>query len=75
MKEDAQVGRMGERLMEFQAHDPEARLFASLLRKIEDPLRPRTEKGDFRLNPMLLLLAAILAIASGTFLFFSFGGL
>ncbi len=75
MKENAQVGRMRERLMEFHAHEPEARLFASLLRQIEDPLRPRDENGRLRLNPILLLLAVILVLATGTFLFFSFGGL
>jgi len=34
MKENAKIGRMRERLMEFHAHDPEACLFASLLRQI-----------------------------------------
>ena len=75
MKENAQVGRMRERFMEFQAHDPEAHLFASLLRQIEDPLRPRDENGRLRLNPILFLLAVVLVLTTGTFLFFSFGGL
>ena len=56
-------------------HDPEARLFSSLLRQIENSLRPRTEDGRLRLNPILLLLALILVLAAGTFLSFSFGGL
>ena len=55
--------------------DPEERLFASLLRQIEDPLKPRTENGRIRLNPILLLLALILVLAAVTFLFFSVGGL
>ncbi len=75
MKENAQAERMRECLREVHARDPEARLFASLLRQIEDPLRPLTENGRFRLNPILLLLVVILALAAGTFLFFSFGGL
>jgi hypothetical protein len=75
MKENAQVGRMRERLMEFHAHDPEGLLFASLLRQIEDPLRPRDENGRLRLNPILLLLVVVLVLTTGTFLFFSFGGL
>ena len=75
MKENAQAGRMRERLREFYAQDIEENLFASLLRRVEDPLKPRTEDGGFRLNPILLLLAAVLAFAAGTFLFFSFGGL
>ena len=75
MKENAQVSRMRERLIEFHAHDPEGRLFASLLWQIEDPLRPRDENGRLRLNPILLLLAVVLVLTTGTFLFFSFGGL
>ncbi len=75
MKENAQVGRMRERLMEFHAHDPVGCLFASLLRQIEDPLRPRDENGRLRLNPIFLLLAVVLVLTTGTFLFFSFGGL
>ena len=75
MKGNAQIDRMCERLEEFHVQDPEARLFASLLRQIEDPLRPRTENGRLRLNPILLLLALILMLAASTFLFFSFGGL
>lgn len=75
MKEDTKVDRMRERLKSFHAQDPEASLFASLLRQIEDPLKPRDENGDLRLNPILLLLALILVLAASTFLFFSFGGL
>ena len=75
MEDNEQVDRMRECLREFYAQDREARLFATLLRHIEDPLRPRTENGRFRLNPILLLLAVILALAAGTLLFFSFGGL
>ena len=75
MKENAQVERTRERLREVYAQDPEARLLANLLRRVEDPLKPRTENGGFRLNPILLLLAAVLALAAGTFLSFSFGGL
>ena len=75
MKENPQVDRMRERLREFHMQDPEERLFASLLRQIEDPLKPRTENGRVRLNPILLLLALILVLAAVTFLFFSVGGL
>ncbi len=75
MKENAQVDRMRQRLREFHAQDPEAHFFASLLRRVEDPLNPRTENGGFRLNPMFLLLAVVLALAAGTFLSFSVGGL
>jgi hypothetical protein len=75
MTENAQAERMRECLREVYAQDPEARLLANLLRRVEDPLRPRSENGGFRVNPILLLLAAIVVLATGTFLFFSFGGL
>jgi hypothetical protein len=75
MKRSEQAERMRMRLQGFRAQDPEERLLSSLVRLIEDPLRPRTEDGRFRLNPILLLLAAILALAVGTFLVLSFGGL
>ena len=75
MEENPQADRMRERLKSFHAQDPEASLFASLLRQIEDPLKPRTENGRIRLNPILVLLALILMLAAVTFLFFSVGGL
>lgn len=66
---------MRERLREFHVQDPDASLFASLLRQIEDPLRPQDKNGGLRLNPILILLTLILVLAASTFLFFSFGGL
>jgi hypothetical protein len=75
MTDDTQTERMRERLLQFYTQDIEESLFAILLRRVEDPLKPRTENGGFRLNPILLLLAAVLALAAGTFLSFSFGGL
>lgn len=75
MTDETQTERMCERLRQFYTQDIEERLFVSLLRRVEDPLKPRTENGGFRLNPILLLLAAVLALAAGTFLSFSFGGL
>ena len=75
MTDDTQTERMRERLRQFYTQDIEESLFASLLWRVEDPLKQRTENGGFRLNPILLLLAAVLALAAGTFLSFSFGGL
>ena len=74
MTDDTQTEQMRERLRQFYAQDIEEGLIAKLLRRVEDPLKPRTENGGFRLNPILLLLAAILALAAGTFLSFGFGG-
>jgi len=75
MTDDTQTDRMRERLRELYAQDVEENLCASLLRWVEDALTPRSKNGRFRPNPILLLLAADLALAAGTFLYFSFGGL
>ena len=75
MTDNTQAERMRERLQQFYAQDIEEGLLASLLRRVENPLKPRTENGGMRLNPILLLLAAVLALAAGTFLSFSFGSL
>ena len=53
--------------------EPEDTLLATLRHWIEDPLKPRTDNGRFRLNPILLLLAALTTFSAGAFLFFSFG--
>jgi hypothetical protein len=74
MKANAQAEQMRDRIWEFYAREPEECLGNRLLRAVEDPLRPRDEHGRFRPNPILVLLTAILALAAGTFLFFSLGG-
>lgn len=66
-----QVG-MGERLTCFLAADPEESLSRGLVRAVQDPLKPLTTEGRLRINPLLLILAAISLFATGTFLFFSF---
>ena len=47
------------------------RLTDAFVRRIEDPLKPRTDKGSIRTNTILLLLAALAVVAGSTFLFFS----
>jgi len=51
--------------------DPKERFCDVLLRLVEDPLKPRDERGRLRVNPTLLLLATVFALVFGTFLFFS----
>jgi hypothetical protein len=75
MKKDAQTAKMCERLRKLNAQEPEERIFRSILRRIEDPLRPRSENGRFRMNPFLLLLAVIAMLTISAFLYFSFGEL
>jgi hypothetical protein len=59
------------RLRSFHAKDHEQRLGGALRRWIEDPVKPKTNKGTLRINPILVLLAAMTLLAGGTFLFFS----
>jgi len=72
MKANAQLGEMHDRLIDCYAQNPKERLCDALLRLVEDPLKPRDEDGRFRVNPILLLLTLVLALALGTFLLLSF---
>ncbi len=72
MKADAQLGEMHDRLIDFHVQNPKEGFCDALLRLLEDPLKPRDEHGRFRANPILLLLALVLALALGTFLLLSF---
>ena len=64
---------MRERLQGYVAQEREDTILGSLQRWTEDPLKPRTENGSFRLNPILLLLAGLATFSAGAFLFFSLG--
>jgi hypothetical protein len=59
------------RLRRFYAEDREERFAATLRRWIEDPVRPKTDKGNLRIDPVLVWVAAIAILAGGTFLLFS----
>jgi len=71
MKRKVEVEESRQRLETFLAQDHQESLGATLLRWIEDPLRPRTRNGRFRLNPILLLLGVLAAIALISFSYFS----
>jgi hypothetical protein len=71
MKKDEQVSAMVKRLHELCAADCGERIRDSVLRWIEDPLKPKTKEGKLRVNPILLLLAVLALLATGTFVFFS----
>jgi hypothetical protein len=71
MKQDADISAVLERLRSFHAANNSERLRDSLLRWIEDPLKPQTAGGRLRVNPILVLLVSLAAMAAGTFLFFS----
>jgi len=71
MKRKVEVEESRQRLETFLAQDNQESLGATLLRCIEDPLRPRTRNGRFRLNPTLLLLGVLAAIGLIAFSYFS----
>ena len=71
MKLKVEVEESRQRLETFLAQDNQESLGATLLRCIEDPLRPRTRNGRFRLNPILLLLSVLAAIGLIAFSYFS----
>ncbi|MGH9511347.1 MAG: hypothetical protein ACRD2U_04350 [Terriglobales bacterium] len=66
---------MCQRLAERNTQEAEEGISRSILRRIEDPLRPRGQNGRFRVNPFLLLLALLGVLAMATFLFFNFSQL
>jgi len=72
MKANPQLGEMHDRLIDCYMQNPKERFCDAVLRLVENPLKPRDEDGRFRVNPILLLLASILALALGTFLLLSF---
>jgi hypothetical protein len=59
------------RLRSFHAGNGEEPLGDALRRWIEDPIKPKTDKGKLRVNLILVLLAAMTLLAGATFLFFS----
>lgn len=68
---DEDISAVAERLRSFHFRNDVERLRDSLLRWLEDPLKPETAAGNIRLNPILVLLASLAVMATGTFLFFS----
>jgi hypothetical protein len=71
MKNREQIAALVVRVWGFHATDQQERLRDAVRRWIEDPLRPKTDKGSLRVNPILVLLALMALLAGGTFLFFS----
>lgn len=70
MKHQGQIANV-TRLRSFHAKDQEEWLVGALRRWIEDSIKPKTDKGNLRVNPILVLLTAMAVLAGGTFLLFS----
>jgi hypothetical protein len=62
--------QMRQYLRHAYGQDAEESLLWQLARKIEDPVTPQNEKGNRRLHPLLLVLAAFIAIVFGVFIYF-----
>jgi hypothetical protein len=75
MRRSPQIETMRERLQGYVAQEREDTILATLRHWTEDPLKPRTENGSFRLNPILLLLAGLATVSAGVFLYFCFRSL
>ena len=71
MKKDEATSAMMERLRRFRAADRGERIRDCVVRWLEDPLKPKTKYGKLRLNPILVLLAAMFLLATATCVFFS----
>jgi hypothetical protein len=74
-KSQPQIVTMHERLRKFLTDDPEDRLWGHIIRRVEDPLKPGTSDGRFRVNPLLLILASAVLVGVGIFFCFSCGQL
>ena len=70
MKHKEQIAIVA-RLRSFHCKGPRGTACGALRRWIEDPVKPKTDKGNLRINPILVLLTAMAVLAGGTFLFFS----
>jgi hypothetical protein len=64
---------MHERLSKYLTEDPEDRLRGHIVRRLEDPLKPRTSGGRIRVNPLFLILGSVALVVVGIFVFFSSG--
>jgi hypothetical protein len=70
MKDKQQIATVA-RLRSLHGTDQEERLVSTLRCWIEAPVKPKTDKGNLRINPILVLLTVMAVLAGGTFLFFS----
>jgi hypothetical protein len=70
MKHQEQIAIVAH-LRSFYAKDHEEWLGDVLRCWIADPVKPRTNEGNLRINPIVILLTGMAVLAGGTFFFFS----
>lgn len=66
-----QESEMRECLRVSYRSDPEANALWVVAQSTKDPGSPPDQKGRQRLHPLLIIFAALVALVSGTFLYFS----
>ena len=71
MKRDIETREMRHRLATYVEQDAQHSLAGMLQRLLRDPIRPRTDRGRFRVSLILLLLSVLLVFSLVTFLCFS----
>ncbi len=71
MKEKKRIAAVVGRSRCFHAENGQEQLGETLQRWMENPLRPRTDEGSLRINPVLIIVALMALLAVVTFLFFN----
>ena len=71
MEREEHIAAVVARLRRFRDGNLQQGFKNVLLRFVQDPLKPRGDRGKIRINPILVLLAAVFLLAGGTFLLFS----
>ena len=60
-------------LLTMYRDDPESNLQQALLRLLADDLRPIDERGRWKPNPLLILVAVLACALVGVFFYFTIG--
>jgi hypothetical protein len=67
-----QNDEMLQLLTQWFEKDPEAAMLPKLARCMADPLKPVDEVGNFRVSPVVLVLAVLGLVGIGAFLYFGY---
>ena len=68
------VEEVHKAMLEVYGQDREANLQKALLHALRDDLKPVNDKGRWKANPLLVLVAFLLIAVVGIFLYFSRSG-
>lgn len=60
-------------LRSLYRNDAESNLQKALLASMSDGVKPVDDKGRWKPNPVLILIAVLIAVLAGVFLYFSVG--